>query len=135
KMNFYDSTAMFCSEVGSYAYKKKGIQLWQDVSTISSQGVVNWLSAFGVENFATQMPSDLEYDPQLAIVAEWRNPETLFKDHIDNAVMDALIEKADEGKTINYNIGQLPIVRVLKGYCMIKNLFGKVGVIPEGMSA
>ena len=28
--------------------------------------------------------ADLEYDPQLSIVAEWRNPETLFKDHLDN---------------------------------------------------
>lgn len=28
KMNFADSSAMFCSEVGSYAYRKNGIQLW-----------------------------------------------------------------------------------------------------------
>lgn len=135
KMNFYDSTAMFCSEVGSFAYKRIGIQLWQSVSTISSQGVVNWLSAFGVENFVTQMPSDLEYDPQLSVVAEWRNPETLMKDHIDNAVMDALLEQADKGKAITYNKWQLPLVRMVKWWCMIKNRFGGVGIIPEGMSA
>ena len=81
------------------------------------------------------MPSDLEYDPQLAVVAEWRDPETLYKDHIDNAAMDALLEKANKGETIDYNIWQLPIVRVVKGYCIIKNLFGKIGMIPEGMSA
>lgn len=135
KMNFHDSTAMFCSEVVSYAYGKKGIPLWQTSSTISSKGVVNWLQAFGVENFVTQMPSDLEYDPQLAIVAEWRSPATLFKDHIDNAVMDALLEKANKGETIGYNLWKLPIARVLKGYCMIKNFFGGTGMIPEGMSA
>ncbi|MBC7687460.1 MAG: hypothetical protein H7211_04700 [Aquabacterium sp.] len=135
KMNFHDSSAMFCSEVGSYAYNKKGIQLWQGVSTISSQGVVNWLQAFGVENFVTQMPSDLEYDPQLSIVAEWRNPETLYQDHIDNAVMDVLLEQADAGKQIGYNYWQLPVARVLKAWCMFENYLGKPAKIPEGMSA
>jgi hypothetical protein len=134
-MNFNDSAAMFCSEVGSFAYRKFGLQLWQSSSTISSPGVIKWLGDFGVENFITQMPSDLEYDPQLSVVAEWRNPETLMKDHIDNAVMDALLEQADKGKTIDYNIWQLPIVRVVKLWCVIKNLFGGIGIIPEGMSA
>jgi hypothetical protein len=135
KMNFYDSSALFCSEVGSYAYGKMGIQLWQAVSTISSQGVINWLSDFGVENFVTQMPSDLEYDPQLSVVAEWRNPETLMKDHIDNAVMDALLEEADKGKKITYAHWQLPFVRMIKLWCIVKNKFGAVGIIPEGMTA
>ncbi len=135
KMNFNDSSAMFCSEVGSYAYKKNGIQLWKGVSTISSQGVVNWLHAFGVENFVTQMPSDLEYDPQLSIVAEWRNPETLYKDHIDNAVMDVLLEEADKGRQIKYPVFKLPLARVIKGWCVIKNYLGKTAMIPEGMSA
>lgn len=135
QMNFHDSTAMFCSEVGSYAYKHYGIQLWQAVSTISSPGVVNWLHTFGVENFVTQMPSDLEYDPQLSVVAEWRDPETLRKDHIDNAVIDVLLERADAGETIGYNIWALPFVRVIKAYCVVLNWFGKEGIIPEGMSA
>lgn len=135
KMNFFDSSAMFCSEVASYAYKKKAVQLWPSLSTISSQGVVNWLHDFGVENFVTQMPSDLEYDPQLSVVAEWRDPATLFKDHIDNAVMDAMLEQANAGQKIGYNAWQLPLVRLIKGYCIVKNMFGKTGLIPEGMSA
>ena len=135
KMNFYDSTALFCSEVASYAYKKNGVQLWQNISTISSVGVVNWLKDFGVENFVTQMPSDLEYDPQLSIVAEWRDPETLYKDHIDNAAMDALLEKANNGTTVGYNIWMLPVARIMKGYCWMLNRFGKQGIIPEGMNA
>lgn len=135
KMNFHDSAAMFCSEVASYAYRKNGLFFWQPVSTISSQGIVNWLHDFGVENFVTQMPSDLEYDPQLSVVAEWRDPETLFKDHVDNAVIDAMLEQADKGTNIGYSRWQLPFVRAVKLYCMIKNLFGKPGLIPEGMSA
>ncbi|MEP7110272.1 MAG: YiiX/YebB-like N1pC/P60 family cysteine hydrolase [Ferruginibacter sp.] len=135
KMDFKDSSAMFCSEVGSYAYRKKGIQLWQAVSTISSQGVVNWLNAFGVENFVTQMPSDLEYDPQLSIVAEWRNGETMYKDHMDNAVMDVLLEEADKGRRIIYSTWNLPLVRIIKGWCLLKNYLGMPAIIPEGMSA
>lgn len=135
KMDFSDPSKMFCSEVGSYAYQKAGIPVWKYPSSISSPGVVNWLHEFGVENFITQMPSDLEYDPQFSVVAEWRDPETLFKDHIDNAVMDVLLERANAGEKIGYNIWQLPVVRVIKGYCVIKNIFGKEGMIPEGMSA
>jgi hypothetical protein len=135
KMDFVDTSAMFCSEVGSYAYRNKGVQLWQGLSTISSQGVVNWLNAFGVEHFVTQMPADLEYDPQLTVVAEWRDPATLAKDHIDNAVMDVMLEQADKGTAVGYNRWMLPVVRVLKGWCWLLNKMGKVGMIPEGMSA
>jgi hypothetical protein len=135
KMNFYDSTSMFCSEVGSYAYRKKGLQLWSAISTISSSGTARWLNTFGVENFVTQMPSDLEYDPQLSVVAEWRDPETLLKDHIDNAVMDALLEEANNGRDISYNSWLLPIARIVKMYSLIQNYFGSPGTIPEGMSA
>ncbi len=135
KMDFRDSVKMFCSEVASYSYRKKGVQLWQQLSTISSPGVVKWLGDFGVENFITQMPSDLEYDPQLSVVAEWRDPETLYKDHIDNAVMDAMLEQANKGQSIGYDHWQLPFVRIVKAYCVVKNWFGATGIIPEGMSA
>jgi hypothetical protein len=135
KMDFADTSAMFCSEVGSYAYRHNGVQLWKGLSTISSQGVVNWLNAFGVEHFITQMPADLEYDPQLTVVAEWRDPATLAKDHTDNAVMDVMLEQADKGATVGYNQWMLPVVRVLKGWCWLLNKMGKIGKIPEGMSA
>ena len=135
KMNFYDSEAMFCSEVGSYTYKNNGIQLWQSESTISSNGVVTLLNTFGVENFVTQMPSDLEYDPQLSVVAEWRSQESLYDDHLYNAVIDAMLLCADKGEKISYNPFLLPIARVIKGYSLLLNSFDKVGPIPEGMTA
>ena len=135
KMDYYDASAMFCSEVGSYAYKQFGINLWEFKSTISSKGTINWLQTFGVQNFVTQMPSDLEYDPLLSVVAEWRNKDVLFKDHLDNAVMDALITKANKGETLNFNVWQLPIARVIKFYSLVLNLIGKDGIIPNGMSA
>ena len=135
QMDYYDASAMFCSEVGSYAYKQYGIDLWEFESTISSKGIADWLHTFGVEKFVTQMPSDLEYDPMLSVVAEWRDQETLFKDHLDNAVMDVLISRANAGEQLDYSLWQLPIARLIKGYSFIMNVIGKEGVIPEGMSA
>ncbi len=135
KMDFHDTTAMFCSEVASYAYRLQGMHLWEPVSTISSPGVVGWLQSFGVEHFVTQMPADLEYDPQLSVVAEWRNVKTLFSEHTDNAVLDAMLSLANTGTSLHYNIWKLPLARTIKGYCMILNRFGKYGIIPEGMSA
>lgn len=135
KMNFYDPEAMFCSEVGSYAYKEYGVQLWPAESTISSDGIVKVMNTFGVENFVTQMPSDLEYDPQLSVIGEWRDMNALFEDHLYNAVIDAMLVCAENGEEIEYNLWLLPVVRVVKGYSMILNWFGKVGPVPEGMSA
>ena len=135
KMDYYDSSTMFCSEVGSYAYKHSGIELWEFESTISSSGIINWLNDFGVENFVTQMPSDLEYDPMLSVVAEWRNKDILFQDHLDNAVMDALISRANEGENLDYNNWLLPIARTIKAYSFFLNIIGKDGIIPEGMNA
>lgn len=135
KMNFYDPKAMFCSEVGSYAYKEYGVQLWPAESTISSDGVVKVMNTFGVENFVTQMPSDLEYDPQLSVVGEWRDMNALFEDHLYNAVIDAMLVCAEKGDEIEYNRWMLPVVRVVKAYSKILNWFDKVGPVPEGMSA
>src|SRR6056300_106790 len=81
------------------------------------------------------MPSELEYDPMLSVVAEWRDQETLFKDHLDNAVMDVLISRANAGEQLDYSLWQLPIARLIKGYSFIMNVIGKEGIIPEGMSA
>ena len=134
-MDYDDSAALFCSEVASAPYHQLGVDLWMGISHISSPGVRAWLAAFGVRNFRTQEPSDLEYDPQLTVVAEWRDPETLWKDHLDNAIIDAMLERADEGERLGYDWYLLPVGRVLKAYSMIKNWFGCSGPIPEGMSA
>ena len=105
------------------------------ISNISSAGIRSWMAAFGVSHFTTQEPSDLEYDPQLRVVAEWYNPETLYKDHLDNAVIDVMLEGAELGEQLDYDWYKLAMARILKGYSFIKNLWGGVGPIPEGMSA
>lgn len=133
-MDFMDSTELFCSEVASLAYKKTGVDLWMGLSHISSPGIAEWLAGFGVRHFVTQEPSDLEYDPQLSVVAEWRDPETLFQDHIDNAVVEAMLEKAETGSKLNYDWYLLPVARIMKLYSSVLNLLGKIGPVPEGMS-
>lgn len=134
-MDFEDPTRQFCSEVASAAYRSEGVTLWMGMSHLSTPGVIAWLSALGVRHFETQEPSDLEYDPQLRVVAEWRDPETLFQDHTDNAVIDVMLEAAEQGEPLGYNLFHLPLCRVLKAYSVAKNWLGAVGPIPEGMSA
>lgn len=134
-MDYRDPSRLFCSEVASAAYHTQGVDLWSGISTISSAGLRNWLGAFGVTHFETQEPSDLEYDPQLVVVAEWRDPTALFKDHIDNAVTDVMLEGAERGGRLGFAWYQLPFARVAKGYSWVKERFGGIGPIPEGMSA
>jgi hypothetical protein len=134
-MDFRDHSKLFCSEVVSEAYEQVGIGLWMGVSYISNRGIKSWLTMFGVENFVTQEPSDLEYDPQLRVVAEWRDHETLYKDRADNAVVDVMLEGAELGDQLGYDLYMLPLARVLKAYSVVLNQVGWVGPVREGMSA
>jgi hypothetical protein len=134
-MDYEDSSRLFCSEVASSAYRESGITLWTGLSTISAPGLRRWLSSFGVDHFETQEPSDLEYDPQLVVVAEWRDLEALGADHIDNAVIDAMLEGAERGDDLHYDWYRLPFARLAKGYSWVLNRFGGIGPIPQGMSA
>jgi hypothetical protein len=134
-MDFADHSRLFCSEVASAAYERFGVTLWMGLSHISSPGLVAWLSGFGVRHFETQEPSDLEYDPQLIVVAEWRDPLALYSDHIDNAVVDAMLEAAEQGETLGYPWLLLPLARAAKAYSSLLNVVGLVGPVPEGLSA
>jgi hypothetical protein len=135
EMDSKEAVKKYCSEVVSDPYARAGLPLWAKATRISSPGAVAWLAAFGVRHFETQAPSDLEYDPQLAVVAEWRDLETLWKDHVDNAVIDAMLEAADRGERLGYNRLMLPLGRVAKAYSWVLNRFGGVGPVPEGMDA
>ena len=134
-MDYTDPAKLFCSEVAAAAYRAEGVTLWTGLSTISGAGLRRWLAAFGVEHFETQEPSDLEYDPQLVVVAEWRDPAELLRDHVDNAVLDAMLEGAERGDALSYGWTNLPLARLAKGYSWVLERFGKVGPVPEGMSA
>jgi hypothetical protein len=135
EMDLTDNQKLFCSEVASSVYKELELDLWSFKSTISNQGTAKLLSTFGVKYFETQEPSDLEYDPQLVVVAEWRDYQTLFQDHIDNVIVDAVIEWVDKGNEISHDWYLLPFARVIKLYSGILNQFNLAGPIPEGMSA
>ena len=79
-------------------------------------GLRRWLASFGVRHFETQEPSDLEYDPQLVVVAEWRDAGALMQDHIDNAAIAAMLEGAEAGDALSYPWYQLPVARLAKAY-------------------
>ena len=134
EMDQYDPARMYCSEVVSSAYAKVGVTLWMGLSSISSPGVFSWLSGMGVRQFEAQQPSDLEYDPQVRVVAEWRNPETLFMDHVDNVVTEAMLQGAERGETLRYPWYLLPQARVAKLYSVVAHALGFHSPIPEGLA-
>ena len=134
-MDFRDPQEQFCSEVASTVYADHGVELWPGLTAFSSPGLARWMAGFGVRHLETHGPSDLEYDPSLHIVAEWHDPDTLFDDHVDNAIIDALLERAEAGFPLGHDAYMLPLARVLKGYSAVLNLFNGEGPIPEGMSA
>lgn len=126
---------MYCSEVPAWAYRQTGIDLWMNLSRVSSPGTRTWLTDLGVRRFDLKEPSDLEYDPQLRVVAEWRDPETLYLDHVDNVITEALLEKASPDHRLTHEWYLLPFLRVAKGYSVMLNVFGLAGPVPEGLSA
>jgi hypothetical protein len=134
-MDYADPSRLFCSEVASSAYHDVGIDLWMGISTISAAGLRRWLASFGVRHFETQEPSDLEYDPQLAVVAEWRDGESLFQDHVDNAVTDVMLEGAERGDELEFAWYALPAARLAKAYSWGLERVGRTGPIPQGMAA
>ncbi len=133
-IDYADPSRLFCSEVASSAYRELGVTLWTGISTLSAPGLRRWLASFGVRQFETQEPSDLEYDPQLAVVAEWRAAPSLFDDHMDNAVTDAMLEGAERGDALEFSWYSLPMARLVKGYSWMRERAGGIGKIPEGMS-
>ena len=134
-MDYRDHSALFCSEVVSAAYERFGMRLWMGMSHISSPTLTAWLSSLGVRDFETQEPADLEYDPQLRVVAEWRGASDFWQAHLDDAVTDAMLANAKPGQSLPFNHLKLPLARVAKAYSVFLNWFGRRGPIPEGMSA
>lgn len=134
-MDIADHHAQFCSEVAAAAYAAKGIVLWDQLSTFSSGGLARWMAQLGVRHLRTQAPADLEYDPQLEVVAEWHDARTLLDDHIDNAAIDAMLEQAEAGAELEHDWRLVPLARVLKLYSAVRVALGGEGPVPEGMSA
>jgi hypothetical protein len=134
-MDWRDPQKFFCSEVPYHAYRAAGIDLWAVKSDMSEPGLVRWLAALGVRHFTTLVPSDLEYDPRLGAVAEWRDISLLRQHRLDDVTIDVLLEGADEGDQLAYKWYHLPVARLLKAWSAVQELVGHVPTIPKGMSA
>jgi hypothetical protein len=134
-MDYRNHSALFCSEVVSAAYTRYGMRLWTGMSHVSSPTLAAWLASLGVRHFETQEPADLEYDPQLSVVAEWREAPALWQAHLDDAVTDVMLANAKPGQPLPFSRLKLPLARAAKTYSVVLNWFGRLGPIPQGMSA
>lgn len=133
-MAWKDDSGYFCSEVVYHAYRHIGIDLWAYKSKVTAPGLKRWLGQLGVKHFTMIIPSDIEYDPRLAHVAEWIKMDTLKEDRYDNAILDVLLEMAEQGYDLSYEWYKYPAGSVVKGWSAISNLFGAKSTIPPGMS-
>jgi hypothetical protein len=134
-MNYKNDIKLFCSEVVYHAYRYEGVDLWRIKTLMSQPGLRAWLGDMGVKSFETLAPSDIEYDPQIVAVAEWRDLNVLKEDRIDSAIMDALLEEAEKGLRLSYPSHKLPLAGVVKLWSSIQPLFGLEPAIPRGMGA
>lgn len=134
-MAWNDPAAMFCSEVVFHGFQEEGLDLWAFRSSMTAPGLVAWLTSMGVREFTTLVPSDLEYDPRIRTVVEWRSEADLMDYRLDNAVTDALLEAADRGARLSYPWYMLPAARTLKAFSVLQSAAGAVPLIPEGMNA
>ena len=132
-MDWEDASAAFCSEIVFHAFLESGVELWTVRSSITAPGLVSWLSAMGVRQFTSLVPSDVEYDPQLAAVMEWRNAPALMDYRLDNAIIDVLLEEADRGAELSYGWYAVPVVRLLKAFSIGQSLVGITPRIPAGV--
>ena len=134
-MEWEDASAAFCSEIVFHAFLERGVELWTVRSSITAPGLVRWLGTMGVRQFTSLLPSDIEYDPQLGAVVEWRDAPALMNFRLDNAIIDVLLEEADRGSELSYAWYALPVARLLKAFSVSQALVGETPRIPTGMSA
>lgn len=135
EMRWDDLETMFCSEIVFHAFREFGVDLWAFRSSMSSRGLVIWLAAMGVREFTSLVPSDIEYDPQMRAVVEWRDAPALMDFRLDNAIIDALLEEAERGAELGYSWYTLPLARALKLFSVAQSVLGMTPKVPEGMSA
>lgn len=133
-LDWQDPERMFCAEVPYHGYRGVGVELWRWRSHLDAPGLKRWLGDLGVRHFETIIPADIEYDPSLVPVAEWRDLSALRQDRLDNAVLDVLLEEADRGLRIDYRWYKYPFYVLVKGWSWLVDQFGVEPPIPEGMS-
>lgn len=133
-MDWQNPASMFCSEVAHFGYRAVGVDLWAYKPKLTSPGLVRWLGDMGVKHFTTLIPSDLEYDPKLAPVTEWRNAETLLLDRLDNVTLDVLLEAAERGDRLGYAPLTYVPGALAKLWSGVQSALGATPVIPRGMS-
>ena len=133
-MDWTDPERMFCSEVIYHAFSGLGLDLWSHRSAMTTPGLVRWLSAMGVREFRTLVPSDLEYDARFRAVVEWRDVGALMDYRLDNAITDVLLERADAGSDLGYPWLMRPAGRLLKALSVGQSAVGSRPRIPAGMT-
>ncbi len=112
-MSLEDTKDLFCSEVVHKGFlDSSGIDVPLRKSTFR-EGILGFLDPMGIDvdsetvkTFETFAPSDIEYDPRFALVAEWRNPVKMRKIRVRDAIMTSLFNwMSEKNYQFHYGLG------------------------------
>ena len=134
-MNYKDDEKVYCSEIISGAFKHvlKDEDYFPMYKSKFSPGMVPFLNIIGVPvtketigDFDAFAPADIQFDPRLELVAEWRNPKKMEESRTKDFILTKIFERMEtesykidpklrintESKTL-WGIRRLPIVKKL----------------------
>lgn len=106
RMNTQDRSEFFCAELVGFAYERASAgQLRLPAYPTSLQALRGhpFLENMGIRDRTTFAPGDVELDPRLQLVAEWRNLRHSAETRIKDAILTSLLDwMATHGYQLTY---------------------------------
>jgi hypothetical protein len=92
-MNFDDDSEFSCSELVQFAFRESSdgkIQVPRFASSLGELAKQRFIQVLGIRQPAIYSPSDLEPDPDLVTVAEWRDYSRTARTRLQDAILTSL---------------------------------------------
>ncbi len=135
-MTLDNESELFCSEIPYMAFKKASAGSYimgSQYRTEFDNAHNAFLKGIGITNKSTLSPTDIEFDTQLELVAEWRDLEETHKTHRKDAVLTSFFnwfEKENMSLRTDYSIGEATIAYAARRLPFISELL-KDSVAPN----
>lgn len=126
-MDLSKEEELFCSQIPFSAFKNSSngkVIFGSQYLTRLSKRVQKFLKGIGVNVSQTYSPSDVEFDNQLELVAEWRDFRRAHQTHRKDAVMNRIynwLEKGDDFDLSKKN-GQVMLIQLVRNMPLFKYL-------------
>ncbi len=106
RMDTEDHSEFFCAELVGFAYERTSagrLRLPTYPTSLRALRGHPFLDNMGIRSHTTFAPGDVEVDPQLRLVAEWRNLHHSAETRIKDAILTSLLDwMANRGYQLTY---------------------------------